>query len=52
MCLTIFYLDMNGIIHQCTHPNDDEIAVEDIDEMFARIFNYTERLFRIVAPSA
>lgn len=45
-----FYLDMNGIIHQCTHPNDDEIAIENLDEMFARIFNYTERLFRIVAP--
>lgn len=45
-----FYLDMNGIIHQCTHPNDDEIAVEDNNEMFARIFYYTDRLFRIVAP--
>lgn len=45
-----FYLDMNGIIHQCTHPNDAEIAIENTDEMFARIFHYTERLFRIVAP--
>lgn len=45
-----FYLDMNGIIHQCTHPSDDEIAIENIDEMFQRIFDYTERLFRIVAP--
>lgn len=46
-----FYLDMNGIIHQCTHPNDDEIAIEDIELMFSRIFNYTDRLFRIVAPT-
>lgn len=46
-----FYLDMNGIIHNCTHPNDDEIAIENIDEMFDRIFHYTERLFRIVAPT-
>lgn len=45
-----FYLDMNGIIHQSTHPNDDEIAIEDIDAMLDRIFEYTERLFRIVAP--
>lgn len=45
-----FYLDMNGIIHQCTHPDDEEIAILDIDEMFKRIFNYTERLYRIVAP--
>lgn len=46
-----FYLDMNGIIHQCTHPSDDEIAITDYDAMFARIFNYTERLYRIVAPT-
>lgn len=45
-----FYLDMNGIIHQCTHPNDNEIAIEDYDQMFAKIFDYTERLFQIVAP--
>lgn len=45
-----FYLDMNGIIHQCTHPSDSEIAIENLDEMFARIFEYTERLFRIVSP--
>ncbi|PXF46409.1 5'-3' exoribonuclease 4 [Gracilariopsis chorda] len=45
-----FYLDMNGIIHQCTHPSDFEIAIENLDEMFARIFEYTERLFRIVSP--
>eukprot|EP00177_Eucheuma_denticulatum_P007652 GFKZ01013920.1.p1 GENE.GFKZ01013920.1~~GFKZ01013920.1.p1 ORF type:complete len:747 (-),score=96.43 GFKZ01013920.1:2972-5212(-) len=45
-----FYLDMNGIIHQCTHPNDDEIAIYDTDLMFSRIFNYTDRLFRIVSP--
>lgn len=46
-----FYLDMNGIIHQCTHPNDDKIAIENIEEMFASIFEYTERLFRIMAPT-
>lgn len=46
-----FYLDMNGIIHQCTHPSDSEIAFEDFDTMCARIFRYTERLFRIVAPT-
>ncbi|CAN8071157.1 unnamed protein product [Agarophyton chilense] len=45
-----FYLDMNGIIHQCTHPSDNEIAIEKLDEMFSRIFEYTERLFRIVSP--
>lgn len=45
-----FYLDMNGIIHQCTHNNNNEIASADLDTMFERIFAYTERLYRIVAP--
>lgn len=47
-----FYLDMNGIIHQCTHPSDSKIAIEDFDQMFAQIFHYTERLYRIVAPKS
>lgn len=47
-----FYLDMNGIIHQCTHPSDTELAIEDLDQMFSRIFHYTERLFRIVSPTS
>ncbi|GAB0489187.1 hypothetical protein MMPV_000404 [Pyropia vietnamensis] len=47
-----FYLDMNGIIHQCTHPNDDEVVAMDEEAMFARIFHYTDRLFRIVKPSS
>lgn len=46
-----FYLDMNGIIHQCTHPSDTGIAIEDLDTMFSRIFEYTERLYRIVSPT-
>lgn len=45
-----FYLDMNGIIHTCTHPDDAEIAIENLDEMFERIFAFTDALFRIVAP--
>lgn len=45
-----FYLDMNGIIHQCTHPDDNAIAILDLDSMFDAIFTYTDRLFRIVAP--
>eukprot|EP00190_Bangiopsis_sp_CCMP1999_P001137 CAMPEP_0198735810 /NCGR_PEP_ID=MMETSP1475-20131203/61887_1 /TAXON_ID= ORGANISM="Unidentified sp., Strain CCMP1999" /NCGR_SAMPLE_ID=MMETSP1475 /ASSEMBLY_ACC=CAM_ASM_001111 /LENGTH=649 /DNA_ID=CAMNT_0044499531 /DNA_START=328 /DNA_END=2277 /DNA_ORIENTATION=- len=41
---------MNGIIHQCTHPNDDEVVESDLDEMFRAIFKYTDRLYRIVRP--
>jgi len=46
-----FYLDMNGIIHQCTHG--DEIGPgEDLseDQMVERIFAYTERLIKIARP--
>lgn len=46
-----FYLDMNGIIHQCTHPSDSEIPFEDFDTMIERILHYTERLYRIVLPT-
>jgi 5'-3' exoribonuclease 1 len=45
-----FYLDMNGIIHTCTHNNDGDIIFLDEVEMFARIFAYTDRLYRIVKP--
>ena len=31
-----FFLDMNGIIHQCTHANEQELAVLDERAMFAR----------------
>ena len=39
-----FYLDMNGIIHSCTHSNDDKLNTLKESEMFMRIFSYTDRL--------
>lgn len=45
-------LDMNGIIHNCTHKD----AGEDVsfrlseEEMFIRIFNYIEHLFGKIKP--
>lgn len=45
-----FYLDMNGIVHQCTHPDDSTIVTNDTEVFFDAIFEYTERLFRIVGP--
>lgn len=39
-----FYLDMNGIIHPCTHGNNDkEIVVLDETQMFKKIFLYIDR---------
>mmetsp|Transcript_29208 Transcript_29208/g.43057 ORF Transcript_29208/g.43057 Transcript_29208/m.43057 type:complete len:821 (+) Transcript_29208:127-2589(+) len=46
-----FYLDMNGIIHPCTHGNaDDKIVVLDETAMFKKIFGYVDRLYKIVKP--
>eukprot|EP00591_Stephanopyxis_turris_P009714 CAMPEP_0195527708 /NCGR_PEP_ID=MMETSP0794_2-20130614/29590_1 /TAXON_ID=515487 /ORGANISM="Stephanopyxis turris, Strain CCMP 815" /LENGTH=721 /DNA_ID=CAMNT_0040658691 /DNA_START=17 /DNA_END=2178 /DNA_ORIENTATION=- len=45
-----FYLDMNGIIHPCTHGNSDEFVVLDETEMFKKIFSYVDRLYKLVRP--
>lgn len=38
-----FYLDMNGIIHVCSHPNDDDPTFRiSEDKIFSDIFNYIE----------
>ena len=43
------YLDMNGVIHNCSHGNDPErrLAEEDI---LLNIFAYLDKLFEIVQP--
>ncbi|SMN18519.1 similar to Saccharomyces cerevisiae YGL173C KEM1 Evolutionarily-conserved 5'-3' exonuclease component of cytoplasmic processing (P) bodies involved in mRNA decay [Maudiozyma saulgeensis] len=45
------YLDMNSILHNCTHGNDDDITKRlSEEEVFARIFSYVDHLFQTIKP--
>lgn len=44
------YLDMNSILHTCTHSNDSTLTRMTEDQMFAAIFNYIDHLFDIIKP--
>jgi 5'-3' exoribonuclease 1 len=46
-----FYLDMNGIIHPCTHGNSAEIIFLDETAMFKKIFLYVDRLYKMAKPT-
>jgi 5'-3' exonuclease len=43
------YLDMNGIIHPCCHPQDKPQPKNEI-EMMNNIFEYTDKVISIVKP--
>jgi 5'-3' exoribonuclease 2 len=43
------YLDMNGIVHPCTHP-DGKPAPETEEEMMLEVFKYTNRVVNMVRP--
>ncbi|KAI4861390.1 exoribonuclease Dhp1 [Hypoxylon rubiginosum] len=43
------YLDMNGIVHPCSHP-EDRPAPKDEEEMMLEIFKYTDRVVNMVRP--
>ncbi|PVF93616.1 putative 5-3 exonuclease [Serendipita vermifera] len=45
------YVDFNGIIHNCSHPNDDDPHFRLSEEqMFTSIFAYVEHLFTKIKP--
>ena len=46
-----FYLDMNGIIHTCTHGDGIKPGEQPSEEqMIEKIFEYTDRLISIARP--
>ncbi|KAE9415544.1 hypothetical protein Angca_009970, partial [Angiostrongylus cantonensis] len=45
------YLDMNGIIHHCSHPDDSDVMLRiPQEQIFADIFAYVDTLFNIIRP--
>ncbi|KAJ3516204.1 hypothetical protein NLJ89_g1262 [Agrocybe chaxingu] len=43
------YLDMNGIVHPCTHP-EGKPPPETEEEMMVEVFKYTERVVNMIRP--
>ncbi|GME37229.1 5-3 exoribonuclease 2 [Neofusicoccum parvum] len=43
------YLDMNGIVHPCSHPEDKDPPANE-EEMMLEIFKYTDRVVNMVRP--
>ncbi|TIA70881.1 hypothetical protein E3P92_02895 [Wallemia ichthyophaga] len=43
------YLDMNGIVHPCSHP-ENKPAPETEEEMMREVFIYTERVVNMIRP--
>ncbi|GMM31100.1 ssRNA exonuclease [Martiniozyma asiatica (nom. inval.)] len=43
------YLDMNGIVHPCSHP-ENRPPPETEEEMMLEVFKYTDRIMNIARP--
>ena len=44
-----FYIDMNGIIHPCSHPEDGPAPPTE-EHMLLAVMRYVDRLFAVVRP--
>ncbi|KEP50583.1 putative exonuclease Kem1 [Rhizoctonia solani 123E] len=45
------YIDFNGIIHNCSHPNDGDVHFRlSEDQIFTAIFSYVDHLFGKIKP--
>eukprot|EP00929_Paragymnodinium_shiwhaense_P028631 TRINITY_DN16564_c0_g2_i1.p1 TRINITY_DN16564_c0_g2~~TRINITY_DN16564_c0_g2_i1.p1 ORF type:complete len:1330 (-),score=275.70 TRINITY_DN16564_c0_g2_i1:306-4229(-) len=44
------YLDMNGIVHNCSHNNSGSLLVKDEDQVFVDAFKYICRMVSIIRP--
>ncbi|KAH6577201.1 hypothetical protein BASA60_004136 [Batrachochytrium salamandrivorans] len=45
------YLDMNGIIHNCSHPNDEDASFRITEtQIFISIFSYIDHIFATIRP--
>ena len=44
------YLDMNGIIHPCSHPSDDPTFRISEEQIFDNVFRYIEFLIQTIKP--
>lgn len=43
------YIDMNGLIHPCSHPEDREAPTSEA-EMYVNVTKYVDRLFAAIRP--
>jgi 5'-3' exoribonuclease 2 len=44
------YIDMNGIIHPCSHPEDGAVQPKTEQDMYEAVCRYIDRLFRALRP--
>lgn len=44
------YIDINGILHTCSHPDDKSLIPTSLEQLKAEIFKYLDRVFDTIRP--